>query len=87
MHGHHGIRKEFTEINAYLLKCQSRSLLEQLTGILFIYLFAYLFIYLAVLRLCCYTRSFSSCGEWGLLLVAARGLLIAVDSLVMEHRL
>ena len=26
--------------------------------------------------------AFSSCGEWGLLLVAVRGLLIAVASLV-----
>ena len=32
-------------------------------------------------------RSFSSCGERGLLLVAVRGLLIAVASLVVEHDL
>ena len=30
---------------------------------------------------------FSSCGEWGLLFVAVRGLLIAVASLVAEHGL
>ena len=30
---------------------------------------------------------FSSCGERGLLLVVLRGLLIAVSSLVTEHRL
>ena len=43
--------------------------------ILFIYLF------LAVLGLCC-------CAEWGLLsLVVVLGLLIAVASLVTEHRL
>ena len=30
---------------------------------------------------------FSSCGKWGLLLIAVRGLLIAVASLVVEHRL
>ena len=47
----------------------------------------YLFIYLAALGLCCCTRAFSSCGEWGLLLVAVRGLLIVVASLVAEHRL
>ena len=29
---------------------------------------------------CCCTRAFSSCGEPGLLLVAVRGLLIAVAS-------
>ena len=32
-------------------------------------------------------RAFSSCGKWGLLLVALRGLLIAVASLVVEHGL
>ena len=30
-------------------------------------------------------RAFSSCGEWGLLLIAVRMLLIAVASLVVEH--
>ena len=30
---------------------------------------------------------FSRCGEWGLLFVAVRGLLIAVASLVVEHGL
>ena len=30
---------------------------------------------------------FSSCGEWGLLLAVVCGLLIAVASLVVEHRL
>ena len=33
------------------------------------------------------TRAFSSYGERGLLFVAVRGLLIAVASLVAEHRL
>ena len=32
-------------------------------------------------------RLFSSCGEQGLLFVAVHGLLIAVASLVAEHRL
>ena len=31
--------------------------------------------------------SFFSCGEWGLLFIAVRGPLIAVASLVAEHRL
>ena len=31
--------------------------------------------------------AFSSCGEWGLLLVEVLGLLVAVASLVAEHRL
>ena len=60
---------------------------------LFIYLFIYLFI--AVLGLRCCTRASSSCGEPGLLFVAACGLLfvavcgllIVVASLAVEHRL
>ena len=50
-----------------------------------IFLFIYLF--LAALGLCCCARAFSSCGEWGLLFIAVRGLLIAVASLVAEHGL
>ena len=52
---------------------------------LFIYLFIHLF--LAVLGLRCCAQAFSSWGEQGLLFVAVRGLLIAVASLVAEHRL
>ena len=48
-------------------------------------LFIYLF--LAELGLCCCAQAFSSCWEWGLLFVEVRGLLIAVASLVAEHRL
>ena len=50
-----------------------------------IYLFVYLI--LAALGLCCCAQAFSSCGERGLLFVAVCGLLIAVASLVAEHRL
>ena len=50
------------------------------------YLF-YCYLFLAALGLCCCTWAFSSCGERGVLFVAARGLLIAVASLVAEHRL
>ena len=54
----------------------------------FLRFFINLFIYfLAVLGLRCCTRAFSGCGEWGLLFIAVRGLLIAVASLVAEHRL
>ena len=42
---------------------------------------------MAVLGLCFCARAFSSCVEWGLFLVAVRGLLIAVASLVVEHGL
>ena len=57
----------------------------------FVYLFIYfkinLFIFGCVLGLRCCARAFSSCGEWRLLFVAMHGLLIAVASLVAEHRL
>ena len=33
----------------------------------FPWLNSYFFLFLPVLDLCCYTRAFSSCGEWGLL--------------------
>ena len=48
-------------------------------------LFIYLF--LAALGLRCCAQAFTSCGELGLLFVAVRRLLIAVASLVAEHRL
>ena len=52
------------------------------------YLFIYLiYLFLAALGLRCCTWTFSSCGERGLLFVAARGLLIVVASLVAEHGL
>ena len=44
-------------------------------------------LFLAALGLCCYARAFCSCGEWGILFVVVRGLLIAVASLVVEHGL
>ena len=44
-------------------------------------------LFLAALGLRCCVRAFSSCSEWGLLFVAVRGLLIAVASLVVDHRL
>ena len=44
-------------------------------------------LFLAALGLRCCTQAFSSCGEWGLLFIAVRRLLIAVASLVAEHRL
>ena len=55
----------------------------------FIYLFVCLFVclFMAALGVRCCPRAFSSCGEWGLLFIAVRGLLIAVASLVAEHRL
>ena len=53
---------------------------------LFIFNFLFFFLFfLAALGLHCCARASSSCGEWGPLFVAVRGLLIAVASLVAEH--
>ena len=62
-----------------------RSLLVIFLIFIFTDLFTYLF--MAGMGLCCCMRAFSSCGEWELLFVAVRGLLIAVASLVAEHGL
>ena len=59
----------------------SKDALLHFKKIYFIYLF------LAALGLHCFVRTFSSCGERGLLFIAVRGLLIAVASLVAEHGL
>ena len=63
--------------NVYFLRAQ--------ISFLFIYLFIYLFLAALGLHYC--AQAFSSCGERGLLFVAVRRLLIAVASLVVEHRL
>ena len=59
--------------------------IKHLFYLLFNFFFIYLF--LAVSGLCCCARAFSSCGKWELLFVAVHRLLIAVASLVVEHRL
>ena len=53
----------------------------------FFFLNLFIYLFLAALGLCCCTPAFFSCGEWGLLFVEVRGLLIAVASLVVERRL
>ena len=42
--------------------------------------------FLAVLGLRCCARAFSKCGEWVLLFIAVRGLLIAMGSLCGRAR-
>ena len=49
--------------------------------------FNFIYLFLAALGLRCCAWAFSSCGEWGLLFVRVRGLLIAVASLFAEHGL
>ena len=70
---------------SFLLSLSLPSVPLSLSFFLFYFIFIYLF--LAALGLRCCVQAFSSCGEWGLLFVAVRGLLIAVASLVEEHGL
>ena len=58
---------------------------SKLKEIHFFDFFLNLFLAAVGLRYCAW--AFSSCGEWGLLFVVVRGLLIAVASLVAEHGL
>ena len=51
-----------------------------------IILFVYVFLVFAVLGLCCCTRLFLVAMRGGSSLVVVHGLLIAVPSLVAEHR-
>ena len=48
--------------------------------------FRKLFLFLVALGLCCFVQAFFSCSEQGLLFLAVYRL-IAVASLVVEHRL
>ena len=50
-------------------------------------LFIFIYLFLAVLGLCCCAWAFSSCSEQGLLFLGVCGPLLAVASLVAEHRL
>ena len=54
---------------------------------IYMYNFSINYSFLAAVGLPCCTRVFSSCGKWGLLYVAARGLLTVAASLVAEYGL
>ena len=56
-------------------------------SLFFIIIVIFIYLFLAALGLRCCAWAFSSCGEWGLLFIAVRGLLIAVASLVAEYGL
>ena len=58
--------------------------LSQQAAFFCLFLF-FIYLFLAALGLRCCVRAFSSCGKRGPLLVAVRGLLIAVAFLVVEH--
>ena len=64
------------------------SMKKKIPQTFFYFIFINVFMYLlAALGLCCCARTFSSCGERGLLFLAVHGFLIAVASLVAEHGL
>ena len=44
-------------------------------------------LFLVVLGLHCFARTFSSCGEWGLLFVAVSGLPVTAAFLLVAHGL
>ena len=57
------------------------------TSALFFLFVCFIYLFLAVLGLRCCVRALSSCSQRGLLFLAVHMLLIAVASLVAEHRL
>ena len=63
---------------------EKSSILYSMQGYCF---FVCVFFFLPELGLCSSMQAFSSCGEWGCSLVEVCGLLIAVPSVVAEHRL
>ena len=73
--------RSFTLQNSYSY------LLVQHSSSFFFYLFIYLFIYLWLSWVFSCARAFSSCSKQGLLFIAVCWLLIAVASVVAEHRL
>ena len=55
--------------------------------VFFFFLIYLFYLFLAALGLRCCAWAFSSCGEWGLLFIVLRGLLIEVASFIAEHGL
>ena len=74
---HKGFREDFDLVMSFL----------KTSFFLSFFFFKLINIYFWLLWVFVAVRAFSSCGERGLLFVAVWGLLIAVASLVAEHRL
>ena len=53
-----------------------KSLISFLLIFIFYKFIYFIYLFLATLGLHCCVRAFSSCGEWGLLFIAVRGLLL-----------
>ena len=73
----------------FFWKSVSLSKWDSLSGLDHVFLlkkYIYYLFFLAMLGLSCCTQSSSSCSEWGLLSRYGVRALIAVASLVMEHR-
>ena len=66
-----------------VLSLMNKAAIDILFSVVFVWFF-FFWVHWVLIAAC---RLFSSCGEWGLLFVAVRGLLIAVASLVAEHGL
>ena len=60
---------------------------SHLTFFFFFLMKAYLFIYFWLCWVFISVRAFSSCGEWGPVLIAVRGPLTVAAPLVAEHKL
>ena len=76
-------------LHIHIRSVQGFHFLHILTKICYLWSFPLFLIYLflAGLGLYCCARAVSSCGEWGLVFVVVHRLLVAVASLVVEHRL
>ena len=66
-------------VEVFQVITRTQSVLLQMVFI-FIFLNKFIYLFLAALGLCCCTRAFSSCSEWGLLFVAVCELLTPVAS-------
>ena len=70
----------------YISYIHNSSIILYVDNSIYIYIYIYIYI-LTALGLRCCVRAFCSCHKWGLFFIVVRSLLIAVASLVAEHRL
>ena len=75
------------ELKSFRVITKQLPFIQPSSAVSFFFLYKFIYLFLAVLGICCCARAFSSCGEWGLLFTAVRGLLIVVALLAEEHGL